>query len=344
MPLGGDTYTTYQPWIKEVLSIGPIQFMQNQHFVEVLYPVLASVPVRLGVALNTEEIVTPIILAVATVVATGVLAREFKDSRVTILSVAFAAGWFAIYRMGADFRGQFLAFPLLLLATTLLLRIGKTTHLPRDVALFVVLVGLATLSHVETTAVFVAIWVVTFLAFQLRGVIHKRRLLIVIAAALLISIPILPAAVAKFPVFFSCGASCRPYPVYPIYWVEVLGPEIAVAILGIALCLNQVRKAECEPIVKLVLTWSLLTIFVGALGYVFPWFDLAYSDRTLLMIPIPLLSAMATVWLIQRGGFLSRHANLIMLLIFVIPAVTAPSVFAYLVPQRFRYYPPNVLG
>jgi len=344
MPLGGDTYTTYQPWIKEVLSMGPLQFALNRHLVEVLYPIIGSIPVRLGVAITTEEIYFPIVLAVATVAATALLAREFKDPRVVVLSVAFTAGWFAIYRMGADFHGQFLAFPFLLVATTLLLRIRKTTHSLRDMVLFVVVVGLATLAHVETTAVFVAIWVVTFLAFELREMTHKRRLLVVLAAALLISIPVLPAAVAIFLAILTCGATCRPYPVLPAYWLEVLGPEVALAILGIGLCVNQVRKAGCEPIVKLVLIWSLLTIVVGAFGYLFPWFDLAYSDRTLVMIPIPLLSAMATVWLIQRGGFLARHANLIMLLILVIPAVTAPAIFAYLVPQRFRYYPPYIPG
>lgn len=342
MPLGGDTYTTYQPWIKEVLSIGPLQFAQNQHFVEILYPIIGSIPVRLGVAITTEEIYFPILLAAATVAATALLAREFKDWRVAVLSVAFTAGWFAIYRMGADFHGQLLAFPLLLVATTLLLRIRRTTHLFRDVGLFVVMVGLATLAHVETTVVFVAVWVVTFLVFDLRGISHKRRLLIVLAAALLISIPVLPSAMAVFPAIFSCGANCRPYPVYPPYWLEVLGPEAALAIIGIALCVNQVRKAGSEPMVKLVLIWSLVTIVVGALGYLFPQFDLAYSDRTLLMIPIPLLSAVATVWLIQQGGFLARHANMIMLLILIIPAITAPAVFAYIVPQRFRYYPPYI--
>ena len=342
MPLGGDTYTTYQPWIKEVLSIGPLQFAQNQHFVEVLYPIIASIPVYFGVAITTVEIYFPAILAAATVAATALLAREFKDSKVAVLSVAFAAGWFAIYRMGADFHGQFLAFPLLLVASTLLLRIRKTTNLLRDITLFAVLVGLATLAHVETTAVFVAVWVVTFLAFELRSAAHKRRLLIVLAVALLISIPVLPSAMAVFPAIFSCGASCRPYPVYPPYWLEVLGPEAALAIFGLALCVNLVRKPGCEPITKLVLTWSLFAIVVGSLGYLFPWFDLGYSDRTLLMLPIPLLSAISTVWLIEKGGFFARHPNLIMLLIVIIPAVTAPAVFAYLVPARFRYYPPYI--
>jgi hypothetical protein len=339
MPLGGDTYTTYQPLIKEVLSVGPLQFVQNQHFIEVLYPILASVPAQLGVAITTVEIYFPIVLAVATVGAAALLAREFEDSRVAVLTVAFTAGWFAIYRMGADYHGQLLAFPLLLIATTLLLRIRKTTNLPRDAGLFVVLVGLATLAHYETTAVFVAIWIVTFLTFQLRHSSHKRRVLVLLAAASLIVVPLLPTAIAMYPIFHSCGASCQPYPLYPPYWLEVLGPEAAFAILGLALCVNQVRKPGCDTTTKFLLVWSLFTLIVGALAYIFPTFDLVYSDRTLLLVPIPMLSAVASVRLIERGGFLARHRNLIMLLIILIPAITAPAVFAYIVPERFRYYP-----
>jgi hypothetical protein len=339
MPLGGDTYTTYQPWIKEVLSIGPIQFAQNQHFVEVLYPIIGSFIVRLGVAVTIEEIIFPIILAIATVAATALLAREFEDKRVTVLSIAFAAGWFTIYRMGADFHGQFLAFPLLLVATTLLIRIMEAKHVARNVVFFAISLGLATLAHVETAAVFVAIWGITIVVFGLRRTtISKVGLIVALAAALLISIPVLQYALSWGG--WWCGPNCRPYPLLPTYPLQVFGPEVAFVVLGLALCVRRVVKSQAEPAIKLVTVWGIFVIGVGALGYLFPWFSLPYSDRTLLMLPVPMLSAVATVWLIERGGFLSRHASLITLLIFAIPAVAAPAVFAYVVPERFRYYLP----
>ena len=337
MPLGGDTYTAYQPWIKEVLSIGPLQFAQNQHFVEVLYPIIGSIPVRLGVAITTEEIYFPIILAVAIVVATAFLAREFKDSRVAILTVAFTAGWFAMYRMGADYHGQFLAFVFLILATTLFVRIGKTIHPRRDVALFIVLVGLAALAHVETTAVFVAIWILTSAVFDLRSAVRRRSLIVILAASILIAIPVLPYAISRYPYTLS-----QPYPLLPTFWLEVWGPEVLLAALGLAVCARQAVSQKGERLTRLVLVWSLFCIVVGSIGYVFPWFNLSYSDRTVLMLPIPMLSAISTTWLADKSGAFARYQNLMMILIFAIPAVTAPAVFAYLVPQRFRYYPPYV--
>jgi hypothetical protein len=343
LPLGADTYITWQPDIRQVLSVGSLQFAANHHYVEVLYPILASIPVRLGATIDEVEIYAPIVLAVASVAATAYLAREFRDAKIAVLTVAFTAGWFAIYRMGADFRGQLLAFPLLLLATTLLLRVGKTSHLPRDVALFAVLVGLAALAHVETTAMFVLVWAVTFLVLGLRGNFRKRRMLVMLAVAVVLSIAILPAALNIYPLIFSCGANCRPYPVYPPYWLEVFGPEVALAILGLLICAYEMRRPEAEPIVGLVLAWSVVSIIVGILAYVFPWVNLEVSDRTLLMLPVPFLSAVGTGWLGDRSRLFSRYPNLLSILVFLIPAVTAPAVFAYLVPQRFRYYPPSLL-
>ena len=164
-------------------------------------------------------------------------------------------------------------------------------------------------------------------------------MIVLLVVSLLIAIPVVPFALARYPITLLCPEGCSPYPILPAYWLEVFGPAAPLVILGLCICVSSVRKGGSDQITKLVVVWSLLTIIVGSLGYIFPWFDIAYSDRALLMLPVPLLSAVGTVWLIQRGGFLSRHANLIMLLVILIPAMLAPAVFAYIVPQRFRYYP-----
>jgi hypothetical protein len=269
--------------------------------------------------------------------------REFEDPKVGALTIAFSAGWFALYRMEVDFHGQLLAFPLLLLASALLLGIRKTTHFPRDIAIFTVLVGLAALAHVETTAVFVAFWVAALLVLGFRNRLWKPRILVMLALALVFSIAILPAALTVYPLAFACGANCRPYPVYPPYWLEVFGPEVALAVLGLGVCASKLRKPNAEPVIGLVLAWSVVTIIIGSLAYLFPWINIEVSDRTLLMLPVPLLSAISTGWLGDRFGVFSRYPGLMTLLVLIIPAVTAPAVYAYLVPQRFRYYPSSVL-
>jgi hypothetical protein len=130
--------------------------------------------------------------------------------------------------------------------------------------------------------------------------------------------------------------------VLPTYWLEVLGPEVVLVILGLGLAVSQALKQNGEMTIRLVVVWSLFCLVVGSLAYVFPTFDLAYSDRTLLMLPVPMLSAVSTTWLCDRLGASRSYSNLISIMVLVIPAVTAPAIFAYLVPQRFRYYPPYV--
>ena len=335
LPLGGDPNVSYIPWINQALAMGPLQFAQGRHYIEVLYPIIGSFAVRLGLTADQFEIYAPIVMAVVAVGGTAYLAREFIDQRVGILSVAFAAGWFAIYRMGADYHGQFFAFCFLLPATGLLVRITKTSHLPRDLVLFGVLVGLATLGHVETTAVFVAVWALTLALFGLGRAKGTKRLLGVVGISLAIAVPVL----YELPTMFDVTTTSLPYTELPTFWLQVLGPEIVLVLLGLALCAYEVRKPGSDNLTKLVLVWTVLSFVTHSGWYVFHAVNLSISDRTFLMLPVPLLSAKATVWLSERGGLFGRYPNLLVLLILLIPVVTAPTIYYYLVPERFRYYP-----
>ena len=336
LPLGGDPNTSYVPWINQALAMGPLQFAQSRNFIEVLYPIIGSYLVQLGMTADQFEIFAPILMAVAAVGGTAYLARDFIDQRVGVLTVAFAAGWFAIYRMGADYHGQFFAFCLLLPATGLLVRITRTKHLPRDLALFGVFVALATFAHVETTAIFVAVWVLTFAAFGLKAFRGAKRLLTLVALSIMIAIPVL----YELPTMYDVVTTSLPYPELPTFWVQVLGPELILVFLGLAVCAYEMRKPECDLLTKLVFVWTVLSFVVLSGWYVFQSVNLAVSDRTFLMLPVPLLSAKATVWLGERGGLFTRYQSFLTVLILVVPVVTAPTIFAYLVPERFRYYPP----
>ena len=336
LPLGGDPNAGYVPSINQALAMGRLQFAQSRNFIEVLYPIIGSFAVQLGMTADQFEILAPIIMAVAAVGGTAYLARDFVDQRVGILSVAFAAGWFAIYRMGADYHGQFFALCLLLPATGLLVRITRTKHLPRDLVLFGILVVLATGAHVETTAVFVAVWALTLAVFGLGRTRGTRRLLLVVAISAAMAFPLLYELPSGFDVTFTGPV----YPELPTYWLQVLGPEVVLVFLGLALCAYEVRKPWCDFLTKLVLVWTVFSFVVLSGWYVFHSVNLAVSDRTFLMLPVPLLSAKATVWLGERGGLFARYRNALVVLVLVIPAITAPAIFYYLVPLRFRYYPP----
>ena len=317
VPLGYDSYY-YVGWINQVVSQGPLQFAASQHYVEFLYPIVASVPVYLGASADTVEIVLPAVLACSLIVATGVLARESRDWRVAILAVAFSSGWFAVYRMGADFHGNLFAFPLLLLASALLMRSARKGKLSgRDFGGFLLLVVIAGAAHIETTDFFIAVWFVAFVLLGWKTAPGSWR-----SSALMI----IAGAVATSPLSFAflqgvSGGLGGQYCVSPPYWLEVFGPAAGLAVVGIGVAASHVKgMASGGDFARLTLPWSVLAVAIGVIGYV-TQFPIAISDRSLLLLPLPLIASLGTLYLLDqfpRVKALSQ-TRLLMVLAIVIP-------------------------
>jgi hypothetical protein len=334
-PLGYDSYY-YVVWINQVVANGPLQFAASQHYVEFLYPIVASIPVYLGVSANAVEVVLPAILACSLVVATGVLARESKDWRVAILSVAFSSGWFAVYRMGADFHANLFAFPLLILASALLIRVSRTGQLSGSaLGIFLVLVVLASAAHVETTDFFIVAWFAASVLLGWRTSPKSWRLSSLMTAT---------GAAAASPLTLAylrgaAGGLGAQYCIFPPYWLEVFGPAVGLAILGIGVTVVRYRVPTSEgSFSKLLFSWSGLAVAIGVLGY-FSLVPIVLSDRALLLFPLPFVSSIGMIWLVEHVPKLHRYSQVRILAIFaiVVPLLTAPIVFSYAYPY-FRYF------
>jgi len=335
-PLGYDSYY-YVGFINSVVSSGPLQFAASQHYVEFLYPIVASIPVYLGASADSVEIVLPVVMACTLVVAVGILAREACDWRVAILSVAFSSGWYAAYSMVADFHANLLAFPLLLLASALLVRAARKGGVTGPVlGAFLVLVVLAGAAHVETTDFFIAAW---FAALVLLGWKTSSR------SWRWSSFMILTGALAAAPFTFAyfqpiaAGGLGAQYCVYLPYWLKVFGPGAGLAILGIGVAAWRTKLGAPEGgFTSLLLSWSLLAVAIGIPGYV-TQFPISISDRSLLLLPQPLVSSIGTCWLLGQFPKVERFSQprLYMILAVVVPLVTAPLVFSYIAPA-FRFF------
>jgi hypothetical protein len=334
VPLGYDSYY-YVGFINQVVASGPLQFALSQHYVEFLYPIVASIPVYLGASADSVEVVLPAVLACATVAATGVLALESRDWRVATMSVAFSSGWFTVYRMGADFHAQLFAFPLLLLATVLLIRVARQESASGWVlGGFLFLVVLAGASHIETTDFFILAWLVAFVALGWRTSIGSWRWSLYM---------ILVGALATSPFTYAylrgvAGGIGGQYCVFPTYWLEVFGPVAGLAVLGLGVVAWQYKSTSDGYLTRLLLSWSALALVIGVLGYV-TQFPIADSDRALLLFPLPLVSAFGLVWLVDRIPRLQRSSQTRLLAVFAIaiPLLTVPVVFTYAAPH-FTYF------
>jgi hypothetical protein len=334
-PLGYDTYY-YLGYISQVVASGPLQFAATQHYVEFLYPILASAPVYLGASSDSVELVLPVVLACATVIANGVLALESGDLRVAILSVSFSAGWFAIYRMGADFDANLLAFPMLIMATTIILRVARKRSASGPVVVaFMLLVTLAAAAHIESTDFFLVTWMLAFALLGGRYAIRSNQLtMFLILAAALIASPFTLAYLRDV----TAGVGGQ-YCAFPPYWLEVFGPAAPLAILGLGILVWSIKgPASNERYKNVLLAWSMLALGIGVLGYV-TIFPIWLSDRALLLFPIPIVSSLGLLWTIDHVPRLTRipQTKLLAILAVVIPLLTVPVVFTYAAPH-FRYF------
>jgi hypothetical protein len=337
VPLGYDSYY-YVGFINQVVTSGPLQFAASQHYVEFLYPILASIPVYLGASADTVEIVLPAVMACSTVVAIGFLSLQTANWKVAILSVAFSGGWFAIYRMGAGFHGNLLALPLLILATAILIQTAHEGGFSKArLGIFLVLVVTAASAHVETTDFFALTW---FLSFVLMGRLFDSNWgsdSLLAAVGCIVALPFTLVYVpAGSGVLSAIGTQ---YCVFPPYWLEVLGPAVAFELLGLGACLYRIRLREPGMhMTRVVASWSVIALVIGALGYLLQ-FPIVFSDRSLLLLPVPLIATEGIVWLSAQTSTLEyiSQSKVLAILAVLIPLVTAPLVFSY-VGFDFRYF------
>lgn len=321
-------------YINQVVSSGPLQFAASQHYVEFLYPIFASAPVYFGVPANVVEMVLPAVMACMMVVATGFLALESGRWEIAVLSTAFASGWYAVYAMGTNFHASLFAFPFLALATILLVRTMKTGQsTAKGGAVFVGSVVIAAAAHVETTDFFVAAWAVGFVlvGWTYMSTVGRKGSLMVIAAA----VATLPFSLAYF--LGVGGGLGTQYCVFPPYWLEVFGPSVALAIAGLGLLAWRFKSNE-GYFEKLLLSLSILALGVGTLGYV-SGFSVVISDRSLLLLPIPLVSSLGALRVSKLFPTIHKLSKPQILAIFAvaIPILIAPPVFSYALPH-FRYF------
>lgn len=338
-PLGWDV-SYYLAWMGQVVALGPLQFAASQRFVEFLYPIVASVPVYFGTSPATVELIFPPILACLTIAAAGTLALESRDLITTTLTLAFASGWFAIYRMGADFHANLLAFPLLLFASACLLRTRREGRISNKVfASFLVPTVIAAAVHIEATGFFMLVWFASFLLLGWgSGLAVWKNSATMIGSAMLVTAPFTLAYLSQIAT--GTGGIGSLYCPYAPYWLEVFGPTIGFSVLGIiAAAMSVSRTNEQRDFFLTLLSWSAISVAIGALAYITS-FPINISDRSLLMFPTPFVSSIGLLWLLERAGIqLGQSSKWLVALTIAIPLLLVPAVYSYTAPAHFHYFP-----
>jgi hypothetical protein len=341
IPLGFDTsyYLAYSEIIKQQ---GYAQFVSNVAYYNILYPIIVSGIANFGISSITVETILPIVLSILTLVTAAYLTLSASGLRTGVISLAFFPGWFALYRMGADYHANLLAMPFLFFATALFLKVEKDSRLTKTrFASFVASVALSSISHVEVTLFFVAVWVLAALLWRLhgKGNTTSRGISIMALTGIAISLPL--GFIWLEGVLYlvsSTGGVLASYSPVSGFWLEVMGVTVVFSLVGLGTCIWRATKLRQTGFLSLLLLWSTASIGIGAVGYLLPGFPISFSDRAILLFPVPFTAAIGLGWVFDRNPVRDPNFKVLIFLLMIIPIVTVPITYSYTAPRYFREY------
>ena len=293
LPMGWDT-PHYVEQANIVAAKGPIQLFAVQGPYDFVYQLLSGTIVWLGASALNLEIVLPILFSSLLPFLISRLALVNNDFRFSTFATISVPGWFAIYSLGASLHANLLGLVFIFAAIPLILK-SQTIRQPRAI-MGLILIAIASFTHIETTLFFVGLMFI--LSIALSG--FPKRIAIVAIAV------VLPAAIIYIIHFLLLvsltGYSLPVYTLEPIlFWFEIFGPLLPLAIFGLALGLRGKRTS----LESLVMLWAGASILIGLSQYLDPQ-TYTFAQRAAELIPVPYLAAIG----LRRLGTLSVSRRL----------------------------------
>ena len=293
LPMGWDT-PHYIEQANIVAAKGPIQLFAVQGPYDFVYQLLLGTIVWLGASALNLEIVLPILLSSLLPFLISRLALVNNDVRFSTFAAIAVPGWFVIYNLGASLHANLLGLVFILAAIPLILK-SQTIRQPRAI-MGLVLIAVASFTHIETTLFFVGLMFI--LSVALSG--FPKRIAIVAIAV------VLPAAIIYIihllQLVSLAGYSLPVYTLEPIlFWFEIFGPLLPLAILGLTLGLRGKRTS----LESLIMLWAGASILIGLSQYLDPQ-TYTFAQRAAGLVPVPFLAAIG----LRRLGTLSVSRRL----------------------------------
>jgi hypothetical protein len=278
LPMGWDT-PHYIEQANIVARQGPIQLIAVQGPYDFVYQLLSGTIVWLGASAIGLEIVLPIIFSALLPSLLSRLALVNNDLRFATFATIAVPGWFAIYFLGSSLHANLLGLVFVLAAIPFILQ-SQAIGQPRTI-MGLVLIGIASFTHIETTLFFVGLLIILSVAFS--GIPKK----VAIAAIAVV----LPAAIIYvihlIQLVSLTGYSLPVYTLEPIlFWFEIFGPLLPLAIFGLTLGLRGKRTS----LESLVVLWAGASILIGLSQYLDPQ-TYVFAQRAAELVPVPLLAA-----------------------------------------------------
>ncbi len=283
---------------------GPIQLFVVQGPYNFVYQLLSGTIVWLGASAISLELVLPIIFSALLPFLISRLALVNNDFRFSTFATIAVPGWFAIYSLGASLHANLLGLVFVLAAIPFILQ-SQAIGQPRTI-MGLVLIGIASFTHIETTLFFVGLMFI--LGVALSGI--PKRVAIVAMAV------VLPAAIL--------------YVILPL------------VIFGLTLGLRGKRTS----LESLVMLWAGASILIGLSQYLDPQtYTFAQRAAELVPVPFLAATGLRRLGMLRvsrgLGGFspaLLQRALLAASLILIV--VSWPTSYVADAPVDQRVFLP----
>jgi len=308
LPIGSDT-PGYVAQSNLVASQGPLAFLTLQGPYDFLYQLFAGFIVWTGIPATDVEIALPVALAASLPCLMSRLALAHAGPRLATLVALSTPAWYAVYRITADLHANLLAL-IFILTSIIFLSKASSIQQPRCIA-GLALLGLASLTHIETTLLFTSVLLVASLS-RLRP--YPSRVAYAIVAIVLPASILYTLHLQQILSLTGGTLDFSPDPTTVGAWILYLGPLLPLTILGIVALSNH-RTHWLEVV---VLVWGLASLLVGISQYVSPQ-TINFAKRAVILFPTPLLVAEGWGRLLRLAANLRTRLALIQVLQRVTP-------------------------
>ncbi len=315
MPLGWDA-CYYMAWMMDAVRKDFLDFLYCRAKIDyrVLYPLIGSLFVRMGVDPAVVEIFFPIFLSVILIAVFLFFTRKLHNrSLVLVLTGLYVLSWCGLYRMVADHHANMLAMVLFLLAVILLLDDNLTS---RRFLVGEFLIFLSSISHPTVsvlTLIFVASCAIIF--YIMRDLRYSVMAILTPVAAF----PSFLSLVSVSERMMSTGINIAYGGVSTGAIFEVflmLGVVIPIFLLGFVRLVVMFLKNDVyvnRKFLAFLICWSAFSI-LSATVCIFLW-PHPNIKRFLMLAPTPVLMAEGTDYMLllvskvwRRGKIFSRMA------------------------------------
>jgi len=301
LPVGWDT-PRYVWGMKMIVEEGFFAFIQERDYYNFLYQFFGSFFVFLGISPFIVEIFFPVLLCVLIFFVCIFIFRKFiDDDSMIFVSWLFLISWFAVYRLGADLHGNLLGLLLVLSASYFFLKLF-TEGGGWNRFLMYFLMFLASFAHIEVTIFFTAIFVFSIVLVCWSSMIGKLRMFLECLGVVLVILPASILFLWHLMHVYSYGVVIRS-PIGILWWVCTLGVTFPVSLTGVWFVLRRLLFKKCKesPYFIFVSVWASISVIIGLIHYVFPFFGF-FSERAIILFPMPFATALGFKELLKKRG------------------------------------------